>query len=116
MGPRTPLDDVEFLAGSANRVEVLRLLAVQPWTRRELHDETGIPQPTLGRILDGFDRRGWPARSDDRYRLSRPGALLADEFDDLLATVESIQTLAALDVDLSAEDVDLDPRLLRDAT
>jgi hypothetical protein len=38
---------------------VLEKLERDDWTRRDLRDETGISQPTLGRILDGFEERGW---------------------------------------------------------
>jgi len=46
-----PLEEIEFLARSQNRVAVLRLLATESHTRRSLAAATGASQATLGRIL-----------------------------------------------------------------
>ncbi|WP_224333365.1 helix-turn-helix transcriptional regulator [Haloprofundus halobius] len=112
----TPLDDIEFLASSPNRVAVLRALAADPSTRVRLHESTGISQPTLGRVLDGFERRGWIAKSGRQYEITRLGALLADEFTHLLETVETIQQLATFEPRLPTELMAFDFRLFADAT
>ena len=52
-----PLEEIEFLARSTNRVEVLRLLSTGPRTRRELAAATGASQATLGRIIEDFTER-----------------------------------------------------------
>lgn len=116
MKPRTPLDDVEFLASSSNRVEVLQTLTGAPATRSELHDETGISQPTLGRILEGFLERDWIAKSGRQYRITRLGSLLTAEFGSLLDTVETVQKLEPLVSRLPTEEMEFDFRLFREAT
>jgi predicted transcriptional regulator len=88
-----PLDDIAFLARSAHRVAVLRTLAAAPSPRPDLHAETGIPQPTLGRILGDFEDRHWVERRSPEYALTSFGALVVDEFDDLVNTVETVQKL-----------------------
>lgn len=93
MAPATPLDDVSFLARSPHRVEVLTRLSERDWTRPDLHDATGISQPTLGRVLGAFQDRNWVERNGQSYELTPSGELVAAEFTDLLETVETVQRL-----------------------
>ena len=111
-----PLDDVAFLSRSAHRVGVLEILADGPMTRRDLHDETEISQPTLGRILEPFRERNWVERRGQEYALTAWGHLLADDFGDLLETVESIQRLSDVVQQLPTDEMDFDIREFRDAT
>lgn len=111
-----PLDDVAYLARSNHRVTVLTELAAGPTTRRELRDATGISQPTLGRVLDGFAARDWVREDAGRtYALTPLGRLLAEEFGDLLDTVETTQALRELAPSLPLETFDFDLRRLADA-
>lgn len=115
---QTPLDDIAYLARSGNRVTALARLADGPMTRRKLHDETGISQPTLGRILDGFEARDWATcdRTNGRtYALTAFGELVAEEFDDLLTTVGTMQRFRAVADRLPLEDMDFDLRRFADA-
>lgn len=116
MTTRTTLDDVEYLASSPNRVAVLEAMVSDSHTRAELRELTGISQPTLGRVLEGFESRGWISKSGNVYRLGRFGRLLADEFDRLLDTVETVQKLARLEARLPTEQMDFDVRQFREAT
>lgn len=90
---RTPLDDVDHLARSPHRAQVIQLFATDDWTRRELHEETEIPQPTLGRILGSFQDRNWLVRDGATYSLTLRGQLTANQFVGLLDTFETIQHL-----------------------
>lgn len=112
----TPLDDVEFLARSGHRVEVLRTLADGARTRADLHDETGISQPTLGRILGDFEERHWVERRGREYALTAPGELVADAFEELLDTVETVQTVGDVLQQLPTELMDIDLRAFSGAT
>lgn len=85
--PPDPMDEVEFLARSDHRVTVLRTLSDRPRTRADLHDATGIPQPTLGRILGDFTERNWAERDGHEYALTEPGMLVAAAFDFQLLAV-----------------------------
>jgi len=59
-----PLEEIEFLARSQNRVAVLRLLATESHTRRSLAAATGASQATLGRIPEDFTDRSWVRRDE----------------------------------------------------
>jgi predicted transcriptional regulator len=95
---------------------VLETLADGPLTRPELHEETGISQPTLGRILGSFEDRNWVEQRRPEYALTPLGELLAEEFEDLLDTVETIQTLGDVVRQLPTDEMDFDVRTFADAT
>ncbi|MDX1747764.1 MAG: hypothetical protein R3324_17660 [Halobacteriales archaeon] len=92
---RTPLDDVDHLARSPHRAQVIRRFARGDWTRRDLHEETDIPQPTLGRILGSFQDRNWLVRDGETYSLTLHGQLIATQFEQLLNVVDTVQNLPA---------------------
>ena len=116
MVTETPLDDVEFLARSSHRVEVLRTLASGPRTRPNLNGETGISQPTLGRVLGAFEDRNWVERRGQEYALTPFGDLVKEAFEDLLDTVGTVQRFGDLNELLPTEEMDFDLREFADAT
>jgi predicted transcriptional regulator len=116
MPPLDPLEDVAFLARSSHRVGVLKTLADGPLTRPDLHEETGISQPTLGRILGSFEDRDWVEQCRPEYALTPLGELLVEEFDDLLDTVETIQKFGDVVQQLPTDEMDFDVRTFADAT
>ena len=116
MATPDPLADVAFLARSGHRVQVLQTLAEGPLTRPALHEETGISQPTLGRILEPFRERNWVERRGQEYALTPWGELLVDEFDELLNTVETIQHLGNVIQLLPVDQMDFDVRRFGSAT
>lgn len=79
----TSLDDVEFLARSSSRVEVLDTLRERPCTRAELKDVTDTSRVTFDRTLDDLDERNWLVRSDGRYEATSEGAFITTEIDRL---------------------------------
>lgn len=116
MSDRTPLDDVEFLARSQHRVSVLETLHSGTRTRAELHDETEISQPTLGRVLTGLRDRNWVAQDGQEYSVTPLGRILAENFADLLKTVDTIQELSDVVDVLPTDRMGFDLRLLGEAT
>lgn len=114
--PRTPLDDVAFLARSSHRVEVLRTLSAGALTRPVLHEVTGVPQPTLGRVLGAFEDRHWVERRGREYALTSSGDLIVDGFADLLETVALGHHLGATVSRLPTDEMDFDLREFADAT
>lgn len=92
---RSPLDDVDHLARSPHRARVMQLLADDELSRRDLHEATDIPQPTLGRILGSFQDRHWLERDGHTYALTLKGRLVATHFEHLLNAVETVQHLPA---------------------
>ncbi|QWC18157.1 ArsR family transcriptional regulator [Halorubrum sp. 2020YC2] len=111
-----PLEEIEFLARSTNRVEVLRLLAARPHTRGELAATTGASQATLGRILEDFAERSWVTREGRKYVATATGELVADGIDDLVAVLETEGKLRDVVAYLPTAEFGFDLRHLADAT
>ncbi|QCJ48330.1 winged helix-turn-helix domain-containing protein [Haloprofundus sp. MHR1] len=110
------LEDIEFLALSVNRVEVLNAVAETPHTRRDLQERTGASQPTLGRILRDFEERNWVEATGREYAATPTGRLVADGFSNLREIVETEQKLRQVANWLPTEAMTFDLRRLRDAT
>ncbi|MFB6108377.1 MAG: helix-turn-helix transcriptional regulator [Haloplanus sp.] len=110
------LEEIEFLALSANRVEVLERLAAEPRTRAELAAATGASQATLGRILRDFRERSWIEREGGAYVATATGHLVADGFGDLLDVFETEAKLRGVASYLPVEALGFDLRRLADAT
>lgn len=94
-GRGAPLEDVDHLARSPHRTRVLLLLIQNDWTRRELNEETDIPQPTLGRILGTFQERDWLNKANNTYSLTLRGKLIAHHFTNLLDIFDTVSRLPA---------------------
>ena len=71
--------EMEFLARSANRGDVLTLVAGAPHDREALAEATGASQPTLGRILRDFEERDWVRATERGYTATATGRL--DDYD-----------------------------------
>lgn len=112
----TPLEEMEFLARSKNRVEVLRLVATEPHSRRRLAEATGASQATLGRILEDFADRSWVERDGGAYVATATGALVADGVADLLSILDTEAKLRDVVAHLPTDAMGFDLRRLADAT
>lgn len=113
-----PLDDIAFLARSNNRIAVLDELARGDRPRRELREATGVSRATLGRILEGFETRGWVVSTGsgngNDYSLTPIGAVVVEAFTDTMATIETVQKLRDLAPQIPFDELGLDPRDLAD--
>lgn len=110
------LEEIEFLARSENRVEVLTALAEQRRTRRDLEAETDASQATLGRILGDFQDRSWVRKDGSEYVATATGKLVARGLTDLLDILETECELRGLVRYLPTHAMDFDLRHLADAT
>jgi predicted transcriptional regulator len=110
-------EEIEYLARSDTRVELLRVLAEGPKGHRDLHDRLGASRTTLSRSLDRMSEFGWiEQRSNGSpYRLTALGAHVEREFSELLEGLEVGDRLAPLLQRASVDEFDLDPRELADA-
>jgi predicted transcriptional regulator len=110
-------EEIEYLARSDTRIELLRVLAEGPKGKRDLHDRLDASRTTLSRSLDRMAEFGWVERKSngDPYRLTALGAHVEREFSDLLEGLEIGDRLAPLLGRASLEEFDLDPRELADA-
>ncbi|MBX0298026.1 helix-turn-helix transcriptional regulator [Haloarcula nitratireducens] len=87
------LDDIQFLANSDNRVQVLNTLTGGAASRRDLQDATGVPRSTTARILDDAESRGWVKSEGSRYWITPMGEAMVTEFRKYLAAMEGIRHL-----------------------
>ena len=110
------LEEIGFLANSANRVRVLEALAGDPASRRELQEETGVPRSTAARVLDDAEDRGWVDSEGSSYRLTAAGEARISEFRDYVATTEGLRHLGEAIEWLPEPARSLDFRHLRDGT
>ena len=110
------LEEIGFLANSANRVRVLDALAGGPGSRRELQEETGVPRSTAARVLDDAEDRGWVDSEGSRYRLTSTGEARVSEFRDYLETTRGMRHLGEAIEWLPEPARSLDYRHLRNAT
>lgn len=109
------LEDVRFLASSANRVEVLTALVDGRASRRELQETVDGSRSTVSRILDEAQTRGWVDSEGSRYWLTPVGESMVTDFRSYLKTVEGHQHLGDMVNHLPPPLFSLDFRHLRDA-
>lgn len=83
------LDEIAFLANSANRVAALQALTEAPRTRYELEDALGISRATVGRILHDFEANAWIQRTGQTYESTPIGAWVCTAFTRLLRVMET---------------------------
>jgi predicted transcriptional regulator len=110
-------EEIEYLARSDTRIELLRVLAEGPKGRRDLHDRLDASRTTLSRSLDRMAEFGWIEQQSNGspYRLTALGAHIEREFSELLEGLEVGDRLAPLLQRASVDEFDLDPRELADA-
>jgi predicted transcriptional regulator len=111
-----PLDLIEFLAASENRVRVLEHLYETPADRKELHDRTGISRPTLSRTLRAMEHRGWITQNGSACEITPLGAYFFDAFTDLLEAAETADKLRTIERWLPTDEMDFDLDHFHDAT
>ncbi|MFB6178450.1 MAG: helix-turn-helix transcriptional regulator [Halorientalis sp.] len=111
----TALEEIEFLARSRNRIEVLAAVSQEPLTRGELATVTDASQPTLSRILSDFEVRNWIEKTGSRYGATATGRLVASGMTDLWETMETERTLRDIVAWLPTEAITFDLRRLHDA-
>jgi len=110
------LEEMEFLARSANRGDVLTLLADSPHDRQALATETGASQPTLGRILRDFESRSWVRSTDAGYTATATGRLVAAGLTELSESLAAELHLREISEWLPTDGLGFDLQRLGEAT
>lgn len=109
------LEEIQFLANSVNRVQVLNRLSTGPASRRELQEETGVARSTAARVLDEAEARGWVTSEGSEYQITPRGDVMVSEFSTYVETTKGVQHLGQA-LDWLPEPVhDLDFRYFRGA-
>ena len=89
-----PLEELEFLARSPNRIRVLDALTRGPVGRHTIEETTGVTRATLGRILDDFANRGWVWEDGRQYQTTQLGAYALREMSTALDRFAPVPGLA----------------------
>lgn len=90
---RTSIDDIAFLANSANRLAVLDSLAEGEHSRHVLAEQIGMSRVTVARILDDFEDRRWITQRGQLAHITPLGAWVAEEFGGLCEMMASERRL-----------------------
>lgn len=110
------LEELVFLARSRHRIALIRQLSGEAQSRQELESATGIPQPTLGRILNDFEARHWVSNEyNGEYSLTPVGSMLRTELKDLITVLNSSHRLTAIADSLPLDRLGFDLRHLATA-
>lgn len=108
--------EVEFLAGSPNRIAVLEAVTAEPRTRDELKTLTGLSRVALSRALSDLEDRDWLVRASHHYETTPLGAVVAAEFTTLLDNLDAAAELEAVLGWLPTGEFGFDLRRLQGAT
>lgn len=115
--PADALEDIAYLARSANRVRLLDLLASGSYARRELAERTEIARTTIGRIVNEFEERGWIERTTDgAYTATPVGEQIDAEFTPFVQSIAVVRNLGETVAWFQATEQSIDLHHLRDAT
>jgi predicted transcriptional regulator len=111
-----PLEELEFLARSPNRIRVLETLTDGPIDRYKLEEDADVSRATLGRILDDFLERHWIVEDERAYETTQLGAYVAREVAAVLKGFEPIPVLNKVAQWFPEEGFEFDIGLLAGAT
>jgi predicted transcriptional regulator len=110
-----PLDQIQYLVASKNRVRVLEYVSETPADREELSEQLGIPRSTLSRVLTGLEEQSWISQHGPDCESTTLGAFLVEEFSSLMDAVETMQQLEDVIDYLPMDEIDFELSRLRDA-
>jgi predicted transcriptional regulator len=87
----TAREDIHYLAGSKNRVQLLDALR-EPKRPGEIVDEQSASRATVQRTLSGFTERGWAEKERETgcYRLTTAGKLVYGAYHELVDVVDTV--------------------------
>ncbi|MFB6127875.1 MAG: helix-turn-helix transcriptional regulator [Halolamina sp.] len=89
-------EDVQFLAGSPGRHDVLATLAAEPLRPADLTDRVDVTRTTVQRVLAGFAERGWVRKRGRRYEPTPSGRRMLEAYEATLEAADRSRELAPL--------------------
>lgn len=107
---------VDMLDEAMRRRAAIAALSDGPLHRRDLEDELGVSKTTCHRIIQQFDDEGLVERTDQGYRLSAVGEIVAREIERATRNVATANDLEPLLRAFDDAIVDLEISLFNDAT
>lgn len=112
---RAPREDLEFLASSWNRLDVLEAVLEEPKPRAELRDITPVSRVTLSRILSDLEDREWIVRQETGYEATSAGQFMAEAVTGLLNNIRTLHRLGENIEWINLEQFDFELSCLADA-
>lgn len=109
------LEELEFLAASPNRRQILETLSERVRTPDSLGDALELPRSTLQRNLSALEERGYVTHhaTENSYELTTAGELARSALADALSTISTATTLAPF-VEQFPVDLPVDSETLAD--
>lgn len=87
------VDDIAFLANSANRIAILRSLEDGPHSRHVIMEKTDVSRVTLGRILDELEARRWIVQNGQVCEITALGTWVVEEYTAFSKAIEAEREL-----------------------
>lgn len=108
--------DIDFLSGSRHRLRILNVLRGEDaMSRRDVRTSVEASRSTVRRTLEGFLSRGWVESTDDGYRMTAAGELVATQFARLSDTLRLTEEYAPLLEYIPPSSFDIEPEWLAGA-
>lgn len=116
LGDAPVVSDIDFLAGSRHRLRILNLLrGPEAMSRRNVRASVDASRATVRRTLEGLLSRGWVESTEDGYRVTAAGELVATEFTRLSETLRLTEEFAPLLEHVPPSSFDIEPEWLAGA-
>lgn len=109
------LDDIAFLANSANRVAVFETIVESPRTRGEINARVDASRVTIARIIRELEDNNWISITGQEYSPTPNGRWVYDEFRRLVKEIQAERRLRRAVQWLPTDLLSFDIRCLRDA-
>jgi len=109
------LDDIAFLANSANRIRVLETIVESSRERNEVHEQVDATRVTIGRTLRDLEEKNWIEQQGRTYTSTPLGEWVVEDMMHLIDEIEAERRLREPLEWLPIEHLTFDIRRLRDA-
>lgn len=110
------VNEIAFIARSANRVRILKQLHQDgPLRKHDILERLNASRTTLGRNLDHLVERGWVSNTNGKYSVTPTGELVLSDFLELIDTVNSAKRLQPFLESQPIDELGLDVQALKGA-
>lgn len=107
--------ELQFITGSENRVEILAALGAGTYTEEQLIEATDSSKMTVRRGVEAFLERGWARETDAGYTTTTVGSFLLAEYERFFEAVDIAFRVGSASEYLPVDRMDFDFDCLRNA-
>ena len=90
---QSALADIQLLANSENRIQVLDALTDGSATRQQLQEVTGVPRSSTARALEEAESHGWVESNGSQYWITASGEAMVAEIRRSIEATQGVQHL-----------------------